>query len=94
MSPSERHRAYWRRNVALTAILLFVWFAVSFVAPFYARELNAVSILGFPLGFYMGAQGALIVYVAIIWLYARYMNRLDDKYGQREPDDPRNAAGD
>lgn len=54
---------------------------VTFVVSYYARELNTLSFFGFPLGFYMGGQGALLVYLAIIWYYARYMNALDREYG-------------
>ncbi|MDQ5947207.1 MAG: hypothetical protein QG619_2639 [Pseudomonadota bacterium] len=84
MQPTEKQKEYWHRNLVVTAILLGIWFVVTFVVPFYARELNSVSILGFPLGFYMGAQGSLIVYVLLIGIYARYMNRLDREYGDHE----------
>lgn len=53
--------SYWRRNLQMTAVLLTIWFIVTFVVSFYARELADIVILGFPLGFYMGAQGAPIV---------------------------------
>jgi putative solute:sodium symporter small subunit len=56
----------------------------TFVASWYARELNEITILGFPLGFYMGAQGALIIYVLVIWYYARSMNKMDKDYGVHE----------
>ena len=78
--------SYWRRNLQMTAVLLTIWFIVTFVVSFYASELADIVILGFPLGFYMGAQGAPIVYVLIIWWYARYMNKLDSEYGVRETD--------
>lgn len=84
MKLSENHRAYWRRNLLLTLSLLVVWFAVTFVAGYYARELNAFSFLDFPLGFYIFAQGALIVYLAIVGLYVFAMNRLDRRYGVSE----------
>lgn len=87
MSPNEKHAEYWRKNMLVTGVLLFVWFLVTFVVPFYARELNAFVFFGFPLGFYMGAQGSLIVYLLIIWYYARYMNRLDQHYGGREAEE-------
>lgn len=87
MQLTQRHREYWRRNIRITGILLAVWFVVTFVVSFYARELSGITILGFPLGFYMGAQGSLIVYVVIIWYYARYMNTLDLEYGVHEGDD-------
>ena len=76
---NDRQRLYWRKNLTLTAVLLGIWFLVSFVAVWYARELNQIDFIG-PLGYYMGAQGALVAYLAIIWFYARTMNRLDDDY--------------
>ena len=87
MQLTQRHEEYWSRNLRITAILLSIWFVATFVASFFARELNEIVIFGFPLGFYMGAQGALIVYVAIIGYYAWYMNRLDKEYGVAEGDD-------
>jgi len=77
---TQRHQKYWRKNLTITAILLVIWFVVTFVTSYFARELNHIMVLGFPLGFYMGAQGSLIVYLLIVWYYARYMNRLDDHY--------------
>lgn len=87
MQLTERHQEYWRRNLRITAILLVIWFVVTFVCSYFARELNQIVIFGFPLGFYMGAQGALIVYLIIIGYYASYMNRLDQEYGVAEGDD-------
>jgi putative solute:sodium symporter small subunit len=84
MELTAKHREYWRKNLIVTAVLMFIWFVVTFIEGWYARELNSMSFLGFPLGFYMSAQGSLIVYVAIIWYYARYMNRLDVAYGVDE----------
>ena len=86
MQLTPMHQEYWRRNLRITAILLAIWFVVTFVCGWYARELNELIIIG-PLGFYMGAQGALVVYVVIIGFYARYMNRLDNEYGVHEGED-------
>lgn len=86
MQLTERHREYWRRNLVMTASLLAIWFVVTYVAGFFARELNTITVFGFPLGFYMGAQGALIVYVVIIVFYAIRMNKLDKEYGVSEED--------
>ena len=86
MQLSQKHVEYWGRNLRITAILLAIWFVVTFVVSWYSRELNEIVIIG-PLGFYMGAQGALIIYVAIIWFYARYMNNLDKEYGVHEGED-------
>lgn len=87
MQLTQKHKEYWQRNLRMTGILLAIWFVVTYVVSFFARELNDVSILGFPLGFYMAAQGSLIVYVVIIWYYAKYMNTLDQEYGVHEGDD-------
>jgi len=83
MQLTNKHREYWKLNLRLTSVLLAIWFVVTFVVAWFARELNAIEIIG-PVGFYMGAQGALIVYVLIIWFYARTMNQLDKKYGVQE----------
>ena len=80
-------RQYWQKNLSLTAALLSIWFVVTFVASYYARELDRITVFGFPLGFYMGAQGALIIYALIIGFYAWYMNRLDGEFGADEADD-------
>jgi putative solute:sodium symporter small subunit len=87
MQLSEKHKEYWHKNLVITAVLLAVWFVVTFVEAWFARELNSVNIGGFPLGFYMSAQGSLIVYVVLIGIYAWYMNRLDVEYGVDEGDD-------
>lgn len=84
MQLTEKHREYWHKNLTITSILLAIWFIVTYVVGYFARELSSITILGFPLPFYMGAQGALIVYVLIIWFYARYMNKLDEEYGVAE----------
>lgn len=86
MQLTEKHRQYWRKNQALTASLLAIWFVATFVVSWFARELNEIIIIG-PIGFYMGAQGALIIYVLIIWFYARRMNQLDQEYGVAEGND-------
>lgn len=84
MQLTEKHREYWRKNMRVTAILLAIWFVVTYVVGFYARELNAITVFGFPLGFYMGAQGSLIIYVVIIFYYAARMNKLDKEYNVAE----------
>ena len=86
MQLTEKHNEYWRKNLVITAILLLVWFIVTFVEAWYARELNTITFLGFPLGFYMSAQGSLAIYVAIIGIYAYLMGKLDKEYNVDEGD--------
>ena len=86
MQLSERHEEYWRKNLRITAVLMVIWFFVTFVLAYFARDLS-FNFFGWPFSFYMGAQGALIVYVVMIGYYARYMNKLDREYGVHEGDD-------
>ena len=87
MQLTERHKEYWHKNLVITAILLFIWFVVTFVEAWFARELNQYSFLGFPFGFYMSAQGSLAIYVILIGVYAWYMNKLDKEYEVDEGDE-------
>ncbi len=84
MQRTPEQREYWRRNLKLTSSLLGIWFVVTFVVIWFARELNELIFAGFPLAFYMGAQGSLIIYILIIWFYARRMNALDKTFGVDE----------
>jgi putative solute:sodium symporter small subunit len=84
MQRTPEQREYWRQNLKLTSILLGIWFVATFVVIWFARELNELIFAGFPLAFYMGAQGSLIIYILIIWLYARRMNAVDKTFGVDE----------
>ncbi len=84
MKLSQKHLDYWQKNLVITSVLVLIWFVVTYVIGFFAIDLQNVTFLGFPIAFYMGAQGSLIIYVAIIGFYARYMNRLDHEYGVQE----------
>lgn len=86
MPVEDRVKAYWRENQRLIVILLAIWFSVSYLPVLFINQLNAIVIGGFPLGYYMGAQGSLIVFVILIFYYAFAMNRLDAKYGMSDRD--------
>ena len=87
MQLTQKHNEYWRKNLVITGILLLVWFIVTFVEAWFARELNSsMTFLGFPLGFYMSAQGSLAIYVVLIGVYALLMRKLDLEYGVDEGD--------
>jgi putative solute:sodium symporter small subunit len=83
---TAKHREYWRKNLTVTAILLAIWAFVTFVIGFYARDLQ-FNFFGWPFAFWVGGQGALVVYVLIIWYYATYMNKLDKQYDVDEGED-------
>lgn len=86
MQTTDNHRRYWRKTLNITAILLSVWFVVTFVVSYFARDLN-FHFFGWPFSFWMGAQGSLIIYVVIVWFYARRMNQLDKEHGVAEAEE-------
>ncbi len=83
MKVSENHQRYWQKNLRITAILMAIWFVVTFVAGYFARDLT-FNFFGWPFSFWVASQGALVVYVLIIWYYASYMNKLDQEHGVAE----------
>jgi putative solute:sodium symporter small subunit len=86
---SEHQRAYWAENMRLVLILLFIWFIAAYAHPPFADALNNIQILtGFPLGYWLAAQGSLVIFVILIFIYALVMNNvIDPKYGYGEPED-------
>ena len=87
MTPTDRQRQYWQQSQRLTAGLLVLWFLVTVLSIWFAETLNQIVLLGFPMGFYMGAQGTLIIYLGIIWFYGHSMNRRDAAAGVTERED-------
>ena len=82
MTNKENAKAYWKENIKYVLMLLTVWFVVSFAAGIlFKDELNAIKIGGFKLGFWFAQQGAMYVFVVLIFIYVRLMNKLDKKYG-------------
>ena len=86
MELTDTHRRYWRKTLNITGILLAIWFVVTFVVSYFARDLS-FNFFGWPFSFWMGGQGALVIYVLIIAYYARYMNKLDIEHGVEETED-------
>jgi len=80
-------QAYGKYTLRLTTITMVIWFVVTCVAIIFSPELNTVVIFGFPLGYYVGAQGALIIFVILIFNYAVRMNKADADYGAQEETD-------
>ncbi len=77
MTPELRRR-YWRSNLRYVALLLAIWFAVSYGAGvLFVEQLNRVRIAGFQLGFWFAQQGSIYVFVVLIFVYVALMNRLD-----------------
>ena len=80
----ERRDAYWKRTSTLMWTILGLWFFFSFVVHLFAVQLNQIVIFGFPLGFYMGAQGSLIAFVVLCFWNASAQNKIDEEFGVAE----------
>ena len=81
----EDKKAYWRSNIGLLLKLLVVWFVVSFgCGILFMEQLNSIQIFGFKLGFWFAQQGAIYVFVVLIFVYMHKMNQLDKKFGVDE----------
>lgn len=74
------HARYWRRTSRFTLVLLLIWFIVTFIAIFFARQLSHYTLFGWPISFFMAAQGSILIYVTLIGIYALYMRRLDRQH--------------
>ena len=83
----ETRAAYWRANLRILGALLLVWFCVSYLCGIvFVEELNRVRLPGtsFRLGFWFAQQGSIYVFVLLIFVYVRWMNRIDERFGVAE----------
>ena len=77
----ERRKAYWRANLRILGILMSIWFVVSFgCGILFVEPLNQIKLGGFKFGFWMAQQGSIYVFVALIFVYVRQMNKLDREF--------------
>jgi len=82
---ARRSEGYWRANVKVQTSLLIVWAVVGLVlAVLLAKPLNNIVFGGFPLGFWIAQQGSIMVFVILIFIYARRMDRVDEEYDVHE----------
>lgn len=85
---STNAQSYWSESLKIVAKLLSVWFFVSFGCGILFKDyLDQYSIGGAPLGFWMAQQGSIVCFVALLVVYARSMNKLDEKYGFTEKEE-------
>lgn len=87
-NPQNHRQAYWRANIRILAILLSIWFIVSFGAGIlFVDQLNQIKLAGFKLGFWIAQQGSIYTFVVLIFVYVRLMNKLDQKFNFNEKSD-------
>jgi putative solute:sodium symporter small subunit len=88
----QREEAHWRKTTRLMLTHLGIWFFFGYVIHMFVVPLNKITIpfLGFPLGFYMAAQGSLIVFVVMLFMFARQQEKIDQEFGFAEEDEGSN----
>src|SRR5581483_5562374 len=91
MAPSDtqaNQEAHWNKTTRLMLTHLGIWFFFGYIIHMFVTPLNkiVIPILGFPLGFYMAAQGSLIIFVVMLFVFARQQNRIDREHGYAEED--------
>lgn len=85
MEKNKSAQEYWKRNIRLQLILISIWAVVGyFCSIFFVKQLNAIQIAGFPLGFWFAQQGAIYVFVVLIFVYIFMMRRLDREFDVHE----------
>ena len=81
---NRKNTSYWRANLRILAVLLSIWFIVSFgLGILWVEPLNRIQMAGFPLGFWFSQQGSIFVFIALVFVYARRMDRLDSRLEDR-----------
>ncbi len=85
MADKAALKTYWKTNIKYLAILLSIWFLVSFGAGIlFVDSLDQIKFFGFKLGFWFAQQGSEIIFVILIFIYVFLMNRLDNKFDVHE----------
>lgn len=80
----EQVQGHWRKTSRLMWLLMILWAFFSFFVHVFARELNGIVIAGFPLGFYMAAQGSLVAFVVLCFWNAFAQDKIDEEFGVHE----------
>lgn len=85
MDTKSNNKDYWHENLKLMSVLLLFWFFISYVCGIvFVEELNQIQFAGFKLGFWIAQQGSMYVFLLLIFIYVKKMNRLDKKYNVDE----------
>lgn len=76
--------SYWNKTRSLMFVMLGLWVFFGYFIHLFAVQLNTIVIFGFPLGFYMAAQGSLIAFVVMLFWFARKQNSIDEEHNVAE----------
>lgn len=92
MAQAGDSTGYWRKTLQITGLLGALWLVVTLAVPWFAQGLPG-RLLGFPFGYWLAAQGALLVFLGVVWVYALWMERLDAQHSEPAPTDDAQHAG-
>ena len=81
---TDARTEHWRKTRNLTIYVLILWVIFAFLVHWFAKGLNGVSIIGFPLGYYFAVQGSLAIFVILIFGHNVLQDRIDDEAGLGE----------
>jgi len=82
--PASQQATHWTRTRNLMIGHLIVWFIFSYLIHWFAPALNKIPFMHFPLGFYMAAQGSLVVFVVQLFVFAKQQDKIDREFGMAE----------
>lgn len=81
---SSQQALHWQRTRSLMIVHMVIWFIFSYAVHWFATDLNAISFMSFPLGFYFAAQGSLAIFVVQLFVFARQQHKIDVECGMAE----------
>lgn len=84
---NDQRTAHWQKTRSLMIIHLVIWFVFAYLVHWFANDLNAVSFIGFPLGYYMAAQGSLFAFVIQLFIFVKQQDKIDRDFGMAEEDE-------
>jgi len=84
---SDNKAAHWSKTRNLMIIHLSIWFVFAYLVHWFAHDLNSVKFLGFPLGYYMAAQGSLFAFVIQLFVFVKQQDKIDRDFGMAEADE-------
>ena len=76
----EARDRHWIKSRNLTYVVLAIWFVFAILVHIFAKTLNGVSFIGFPLGYYFAVQGSLVIFVILIFAQNMFQDKIDDEY--------------
>ncbi len=84
---NDQRTAHWKKTRTLMIVHLSIWFVFAYLVHWFAKDLNNMSFIGFPLGYYMAAQGSLFAFVIQLFIFVKQQDKVDREFGMAEEDE-------